>query len=121
MSILKKAVLAGAVCAVVVAGQASGQSFGFAHFHAIVSAKGILARSSGVKAVTHPSIGRYLVQFTREVNVKPCVYTASPYGESGGQASMQVVPDKPDMIAVFTFSRTGVPADNSFNLVVTCS
>ena len=102
------------------AGPASAESFGSATFHALVSPTGVVARGSGVKAVTHPSVGRYLVQFRRSVNVSTCVYTATPHGAYGGQASVQVVPGKPDTIAVFTFSKAGVPANLYFNLLVSC-
>jgi hypothetical protein len=120
MHVIKTALFAGAICATV-AGPASAQSFGFAQFHALVSPEGAVARGSGVKAVTHPTVGRYVVQFTRQVNNSACVYTATPFGASGGQASMQVVSGQPDTIAVYTFSRTGVPANTYFNLVVSCS
>jgi hypothetical protein len=119
-SILKKALFAGALCAIF-AGPASAEGYGFAVFQALVSPTGAIARASGVKAVTHPSIGRYLVQFSRQVNNSACVYTATPFGASGGQASMQVVAGQPDTIAVYTFSKTGVPTNIYFNLVVSCS
>jgi hypothetical protein len=120
MHILKKALLTAAVCATF-AGPASAQSFGFATFHALVTAQGVAARAAGVQAVTRPSIGRYRVQFTRQVNINACVFAATPFGASGGQASTQPVPGQPDTVAVFTFSRTGVPANIPFSLVVSCS
>jgi hypothetical protein len=119
-SLLKKAMLTAALCGILT-GPASAQSFGFATFHALVTAPGVVARGSGVKALTHPSVGRYLVQFTRRVNATACVYTATPQGALGGQASVQVVAGKPDTIAVYTFSKAGVAANLAFNLVVSCS
>jgi hypothetical protein len=119
MHILKKAVLAGAVCAIV-AGPASAQSFGFATFHAVVNVTNLAARGSGVKVVTRPAVGRFDVKFTRPVTA--CTYTATPWGANGGQASVQRVAGQPaDTITVFTFSRTGVPANIHFNLMVSCS
>ena len=118
-SIVRKAILAGLVCATV-AGPASAQSFGFATFHAIVSATGVVARGSGVKAVTLQSAGRYVVKFARSVNT--CAFAATPWGANGGQVSVQRVAGQPaDTITVFTFSRTGVPANIHFNLMVSCS
>jgi hypothetical protein len=120
MSGLSKALLAGTICAML-AGPASAQSFGFASFHALVGATGVVARGSGVKAVTRPAVGRYRVQFTRRVNATACIYTATLLGPQGGQASVQMVQGQPDTIAVFTFSRTGIAANLPFNLLVSCN
>lgn len=119
MRIFKKALFAGAVCAIF-AGLASAEGYGFAVFQAFVSPTGAIVRGSGVKVVTHQSTGRYLVQFARQVNMNACIYTATPYSAHGGQASMTVVPGQPDALQVFTFSRIGVPTNLYFNLVVSC-
>ena len=118
-SVLRNAVLAGLICATV-AGPASAQSFGFATFHAIVSGAGVVYRASGIKSVTHQSAGRYVVKFTRSVIT--CTFTATPWGANGGQVSVQRVSGQPvDAITVFTFSRTGVRSNLTFNLMVGCS
>jgi hypothetical protein len=119
MHIIKKALLVGAVCATF-AGPASAQGFGFATFHTIVNAAGFPARGSGIEAITRPSVGRYVVQFTRAVNT--CAYAATPYGVNGGQVSVQRLAGQPaDTITVFTFARSGPPANIHFSLMVSCS
>jgi hypothetical protein len=119
MHVLKKALLAASVCAII-AGPASAQSFGFATFHAVVNGTTLVARGSGVKAVTRPAVGKYNVQFAR--NISACTYIATPWSSTGGQATIFRLAAQPaDTLTVLTFTRTGVAANIHFNLMVSCS
>jgi hypothetical protein len=100
-------------------GACAAQSFGFANFSAEVNANGSTQRSLGVQNSTRSSTGIYVINFTRDVD--GCFIVAGPHGAIGGQASVQSVATDPRRIRVYTFSRTGQPANRAFVVLVNCA
>ena len=97
---------------------AIAQSPGFASFSAVVAANGNTVRSLGVQASSNTGTGKYVIEFTRLIN--GCAYLAGPTGAGGGQASAAPVRGQPKKIEVSTFNRTGVAANSTFTVLVSC-
>jgi hypothetical protein len=92
---------------------------GLASFSAVVSSRGATIRSLGVRASSNPSLGKYVVEFSSPV--ADCAYVAAPYGAAGGQASVRAVSGNSRAIEISTFNKSGVPANLSFSVLVSCS
>jgi len=101
------------------AGSVSAQSFGYATFIAHINKKGQTSRGSGVESSTRTSVGKYTVEFTREV--KKCSYSATIFGNNGGQASVSHFPGDSKKLRVTTQSSSGAAKNLTFFLIVFCN
>jgi hypothetical protein len=84
-----------------------------------VRANGGTVKGSGVQSSSKTGLGKYQVDFTRDV--RDCFYSATPLNASGGQASVACGGTNRKRLRVATTNRLGTPADMTFFLNVTCN
>lgn len=98
---------------------ASAQSFGYANMMAHVRANGVTVKGSGVQSSTRTALGKYQVEFTRDI--RKCFYSATPLGNNGGQVSIAFVAGDDKRLRITTVNRLGVLKNTAFFLHVTCN
>lgn len=98
---------------------ATAQSFGYANFMAHVRANGVTVKGSGVQSSTRTGLGKYQVEFTRDI--RNCFYSATPLGNNGGQVSVAFVGGNDKRLRITTVNRLGALRDTVFFLHVTCN
>jgi hypothetical protein len=87
-----------------------------AKFATVTGATGALGDKRGATAAARSAAGIYSVDF--DADVSKCARTATIAGTDAGQITTDAT--DADTVAVRTFDATGVAADRSFHLVVTC-
>jgi hypothetical protein len=87
-----------------------------AKFATVTGATGALGDKRGATAAARSAAGIYSVDF--DADVSKCARTATIAGTDAGQITTDAT--DADTVAVRTFGATGVAADRSFHLVVTC-
>jgi hypothetical protein len=90
----------------------------FAHYFALVTAAGVVAKSSGVQSAAKPAVGTYDITFNNSLDACAIVATVSQFTPAYATARKTAV-DTTARISVY--NKSGVKVDLPFHVIVSCA